>query len=247
MILGEVRICVETVKSILGRIDGGRILDVATGDGAFIDLLTGNLKSYDTIVGIDTDVEAIEASAAQKANAKVSYRRMSGEAIDYPDGCFDTVSLSNSLHHLANIDRTIAEMLRVLRKGGTIIINELYIDGQNEKQMTHMLFHHFQADIDTLLGITHGKTFHKREILDIVERSGIRDYVTVEHENEAYNTYVNFDGVAQRYKNFLDKIAGYPEYDAMKARYDSLLERLRTVGIAFTSQLMVVAKKSDCL
>lgn len=71
----------KTIDNILGEIDGGRVLDVATGDGAFIDLLINNLKSYDEVVGIDVDNEAIKASIGNNNNTKVSYRDMSGESM----------------------------------------------------------------------------------------------------------------------------------------------------------------------
>ncbi|MCL2773499.1 MAG: class I SAM-dependent methyltransferase [Oscillospiraceae bacterium] len=237
----------NTIKNILGEIIGGKILDVATGDGSFIDLLTNNLKSYDEVIGIDVDEEAIKSSSAGNTNEKVAYRIMSGDNIDYPDGYFDTVSLSNSLHHLCNIDKTISEMLRVLRPNDTIIINELFSDNQNEKQLTHMYFHQFQADIETMLGITHNKTFSKQEIFNIVERNGIRHYSTAIYENESFNKHVNPNMFAERYRKVLEKITGCSEYDKMKAVYDSLVERLYNVGVEFTSQILIVANKSGCV
>jgi len=37
----------------LGTLPGGRVLDVATGEGAFVVKLVGNLESYTEIIGID--------------------------------------------------------------------------------------------------------------------------------------------------------------------------------------------------
>ena len=157
---------------------------------------------------------------------------------------FDTVAISNSLHHLGDIDKTISEMLRVLKPNGKIIINELICDNQNEKQLTHVYLHHLHADIETILGITHNKTLSKQEIFDIAERNGIKNYSAAVHENEFFNTHVNLDRFSTRYKNILEKISDYPEYDKMKAIFNSLIERLYTVGVEFTSQILIVADKN---
>ncbi len=38
----------------LGSISGGRVLDVGTGKGGFIDILMSTLKDYESIIGIDS-------------------------------------------------------------------------------------------------------------------------------------------------------------------------------------------------
>ena len=43
----------STLRQALGGISGGRVLDVATGEGNFIQTLVQNLKSYVEIIGID--------------------------------------------------------------------------------------------------------------------------------------------------------------------------------------------------
>jgi ubiquinone/menaquinone biosynthesis C-methylase UbiE len=43
----------STFRQALGGISCGRVLEVATGEGGFIQTLAENLKSYVEIVGID--------------------------------------------------------------------------------------------------------------------------------------------------------------------------------------------------
>jgi ubiquinone/menaquinone biosynthesis C-methylase UbiE len=53
----------------LGGIPGGRVLDVATGSGDFINTLMKMLKSYDGFVGVDISVKDLE-SAKKRFKAK---------------------------------------------------------------------------------------------------------------------------------------------------------------------------------
>ncbi len=158
----------------LGAISAGRVLDVATARGGFIDTLIKTLKAYDSFVGIDyypsheskKDMESAEKRFAGKA---VQFLQMNAENLQFEDESFDTVCISHSLHHLASIDKVMAEMKRVLKKGGNFILQELYCDGeQTEAQKVDELVHEWDARIDSLLGITHNKTLTRQEIRDVV-------------------------------------------------------------------------------
>ena len=52
----------NVMDSVLSGIDGGRVLDVATYEGNFVQILMSNLKSFAGIVGIDIHVRAIETA-----------------------------------------------------------------------------------------------------------------------------------------------------------------------------------------
>jgi SAM-dependent methyltransferase len=171
-----------------GRRDGGR---------AFIHLLTHNLKDFTEIIGIDCDAAALEAAKKSFHDDRIAFALTPESRIPYEDGSFDTVCLSNSLHHLADIGRSLGEMLRVLKPGSLMIINELYRDGQNEKQLTHVFLHHLQAEVDRVLGIPHNMTFEKQEILEIAGKLGLMNMDAFVHENELFNTYVQIDRFAR--------------------------------------------------
>ena len=159
----------------LRSISAGKVLDVATARGGFIDTLIKTLKAYDSFVGIDywpsdeseKDVESAKKRFEGKA---VQFFQMNAENLGFEDGSFDTVCISYALHHLASIDRVITEMKRVLKKGGNFILQEAYCDGeQTEAQKAEELEHEWSARIDSLLGITHNKTLTRQEISDIAD------------------------------------------------------------------------------
>ncbi len=138
-----------------------KILDIATGSGGFVHLLTSEFDDYNTIIGIDNNSKSIEMASKYFTDERVKFENMDAKSLDFEKGQFDVVSLSNSLHHFSNIDVIIGEMERVLKPGGILIFNEMYKDNQDAKQMTHVLMHHFWADIDKKLGLPHNETFKR--------------------------------------------------------------------------------------
>lgn len=232
------------LKEKLGNISGGKVLDVATGDGTFINLLVNHLKDYSEVIGIDTDQELIEFNKKNYNNNKITFDYMSGDALSYDDASFDTVSISNSLHHLKNINQTLGEMYRVLKPGGLFIINEIFCDNQNEKQLTHVYFHHLQAEVDTLQGILHNKTFHQQEIMKIAESIGLKSIDAFVHENVMFNQHVRTDLFAERYQVIIDRIKEFPEYPKYRLELENLITRLQNIGVEFASQLMLVGRKA---
>ncbi len=222
---------------------GGKILDVATGDGTFINLLTSHLKDYSEVVGIDTDQEILELAKKQCTNDKVTFDYMSGDSLRFEDASFDTVSISNSLHHLGDIRKTLDEMYRVLKPGGLFIINEILCDNQNEKQLTHVYFHHLQAEVDTLQGMLHNKTFSKQRVIDIAESIGLKGIEAFVYDNEMFNRYVRIDMFANRYSAAVERMKEHPEYPKYRLELEKLIARLQEVGVEFAAQLMFIGLK----
>jgi len=165
----------------LGLVSGGRILDVATAGGGFIDTLMKTLKDYDSFIGIDycpsPESEKQMESAKKRFEGKpVQFFRMNAENLRFEDGSFDTVCISHSLHHLANMGKVLAEMKRVVKKGGNFILQEVYCDGdQTEAQKADELEHAWEARIDSLLGVTHNKTLTRQRIIDIASSLKLRE------------------------------------------------------------------------
>lgn len=123
---------------------GGVILDMATGRGGFIPYLQVMLPRYDYIIGIDISAAEIDnVRRLYGTNSEIKFAFIDGAALAAKTGSFDTVSITNSRHHLRDIEQTMTEMKRVLRLGGMFLIFEMFNDNQNEKQMSHVLAHHW--------------------------------------------------------------------------------------------------------
>jgi ubiquinone/menaquinone biosynthesis C-methylase UbiE len=248
----------------LGAISGGRILDVATGNGAFIDTLMKTLKEYDSFVGIDyrpsaTSRQEMESAKKRFEGMPVRFFEMNAENLKFEDGAFDTVCISYSLHHLADIDAVLTEMKRVLRTGGNFMLQEVYCDGdQTEAQKADRLQHEWGARIDSLLGITHNKTFTKQRIMNIVNGLELKDlevydsthsvdclFCERKHEcedpkNQAtyYNSIKEIDDTMRRIEDSSD-----PEIrNQLKEEGERIKETIAKSGLASASYVLAIGK-----
>src|SRR4030042_393167 len=160
----------ETAEDALGKLTGGYVLGVATGGGGFVNFLMENLKDYLEITGIDCNEKPLEAARKSYSQANIHFMRMDAARMDFPDGRFDTVCISNSLHHMSDLPRVLTEMKRVCKPGGHFIIAEMYQDGQCETQLTHVMLHHWWAAVDTAEGIIHHETFTRQQVVELHQR-----------------------------------------------------------------------------
>ena len=164
------------ISQVLGGLNGGRVLDVGTGDGELIAVLIEFLGDYSDFTGIDLDPEKLEKARDRLEGKPVHFLEMDGGDMAFDDGTFDTVCISHSLHHLDQAEVVMAEMLRVLRPGGTFLLQEMFSDGeQSPSQAMHIRIHHWSARVDTLLGTFHRRTYSRVELLSIVDLLELRD------------------------------------------------------------------------
>jgi ubiquinone/menaquinone biosynthesis C-methylase UbiE len=80
------------IRAKLGSISGGRVLDVATGSGDFVDTLMKALKDYDCFVGIDISKEDLESAEKRFRDRPVRLMEMNAESLQCDDNSFGTVS-----------------------------------------------------------------------------------------------------------------------------------------------------------
>jgi len=227
---------------LIGQVSGGRVLDVATGNGGFIHFLLEGMRDYEEILGIDTKEGIESVFAEQFAGKPIHYQQMDAAQMEFEDASFDTVCISNSLHHMPDVSRTLSEMLRVLKRGGTFIVSEMYRDNQTETQMTHVHLHHWWAAVDQTQGIFHGETFRRDEIIEMVAGLGLkkmRVQDVVEPEDDPHNPEIlaQIDPVIERY---IERTNGHPD---LQIRGKELRQRLKEIGFDGATTLFIVGNK----
>ena len=118
------RFAVNLVKSPAD----GCILDIATGTGDMALEIAATTPSSVSIVGIDFCKEMIEIAAVKTERSKyaerISYAIAPCEAIPFPDGFFDSVTIAFGIRNLDNRIQGLREMYRILKTGGRVIILE---------------------------------------------------------------------------------------------------------------------------
>jgi SAM-dependent methyltransferase len=226
-------------KDLIGHVPGGRVLDVATGSGGFIHFLLDGLKDYTEITGIDTNERAAAAFAeAFKEKPGVRFEKMDAEHLAFSDGSFDTVSIANSLHHFDHPQAVLAEMKRVLRPGGHLILAEMYRDGQTETQMIHVLLHHWWAAIDRAIGVVHNETFCRADILAMLagwKGLEIHDLSETDEDPKAAEILNELDAIINRY---IQRAEGHPY---LQAQGEELRKRVHEIGFHGAASLLIVA------
>jgi SAM-dependent methyltransferase len=94
----------------------GRHLDLGVGDGAFATALAAGTRLM--VVGADAHPGYLRALRDRSALPLVRVR----EPLPFADGSFDSVSALDSLEHTPDDGRTLAELARVLRPGGLLVL-----------------------------------------------------------------------------------------------------------------------------
>jgi len=229
-------------KDLIGQVSGGRVLDVATGNGGFIHFLLEGLRDYEEILGIDTKDGIESVFAEQFAGKPIHYQQMDAAQMEFEDTSFNTVCISNSLHHMPDVSRTLSEMMRVLKPGGTFIVSEMYRDNQTETQMTHVHLHHWWATVDQTQGIFHGETFRRDEIIELVVSLGLKEMRVqdvFEPEDDPHNPEIlaQIDPVIERY---IERANGHPD---LQIRGKELRQRLKEIGFDGATTLFIVGNK----
>lgn len=109
-------------RELLG-VGFGRALDIGCGEGKFT---RGIAAFIPDVAGVDVKEKSIAKAKAlaQSERVNVDFRVESGEKLPWADGHFDVVMFSNSLHHMPDPAKAIAEAARVLRRGGLLYVME---------------------------------------------------------------------------------------------------------------------------
>jgi SAM-dependent methyltransferase len=93
---------------------GRRVLDLGCRDGA----LSHAYAEGNSLVGVDADREAL--AEAEKLGLETRWADLD-EPLPFEDASFDVVVAGELLEHLRDPRRVVAEILRVLRPGGTFV------------------------------------------------------------------------------------------------------------------------------
>ena len=119
------RMRVSAVVGSLGARPRERILEVGCGAGNL-------LKAVPAGILHGTDLSTFVLGKARRLlSGRATLTRSAGEGLPYRDACFDKVYCSEVLEHLAGPVRAVAEMARVLKPGGVLVLsvpNEDWVD-----------------------------------------------------------------------------------------------------------------------
>lgn len=105
---------------------GARVLDVGCGTGDDVRAMADLVGPSGRAVGVDNSVAMI-AEAQRRAGPRASAEFQVAEAVTLPyaDDHFDATRADRSLMHIPESRRALAEMVRVTRPGGRVVVFEV--------------------------------------------------------------------------------------------------------------------------
>jgi demethylmenaquinone methyltransferase/2-methoxy-6-polyprenyl-1,4-benzoquinol methylase len=104
-----------------------QMLDIATGTGDMAIIACKMLKP-EKIIGIDISDQMLEIGKKkvekEQLVGKIQLQQGDSETINFAENTFDAVTVAFGVRNFENLDKGLAEMLRVLKPGGRLLILE---------------------------------------------------------------------------------------------------------------------------
>jgi len=128
VVAADERDLLPLLRAVLAGTTAPRVLDVATGTGRVPLLLAcqtwfdGHVDAVDIAPAMLTRARAKIAAAG--ASDRVALHEGHAGALPWPDGAFDMVTSLEALEFFPRPRRALAEMARVLRPGGTLVVSK---------------------------------------------------------------------------------------------------------------------------
>ena len=167
---GIYELCKEDYPYIAGELareDYEELLDCGCGTGPMISLLYENdpTKHY---TGIDITPRMIEVANA-KALSGVRFVVGDCENLPFDDNSFDAVICSNSFHHYPNPQLFFNSVMRVLRPGGRLILQDY-----TASKAVLWLMNHTEMPLSNLFGHGDVAAYSLDDIRAFCDRAGLK-------------------------------------------------------------------------
>jgi SAM-dependent methyltransferase len=139
-----------------------RALDVGTGAGALALALAPLVRE---VVGLDPVPELLELARA-RARPNTEFVAGDGEALPFPDASFDLAATHRTLHHVAQPERVVAELARVTRPGGRVlVVDQLAPDDATAAAVLH--------EFETVRDPSHTRLLTDGELRELFAANGL--------------------------------------------------------------------------
>jgi arsenite methyltransferase len=111
------------VHEALGAAPGERVLDAGCGPGFYVAEILERVGPSGSVVGVDASAPMLAVAAKRcEGHANVDFHEGDVTALPVPDSSFDRVLSVQVLEYVSDIPAALAELRRVLRTGGRVLI-----------------------------------------------------------------------------------------------------------------------------
>ena len=155
---------------------GEHVLDIGAGTGRLAEFVASLVGSQGRVIGIDPLESRIEIARLRQSNTLTFETGRAEDLSRFRDGEFDAVYLNSVFHWIAEKDRTLREVHRVLKPGGRLGLN---IQDPSKPHQSRVLLRTAIAQVglgdrhresNPVLGATH------EQLKDLFAAAGFVDY-----------------------------------------------------------------------
>lgn len=118
----------EASLALLGPAAGARVLDVGCGTGVDVVALQAAVATG-TAVGVDSSRSALTVARGRALESGAAFVQADMAALPFATGCFDGTRADRVVQHAVQPDVAVAELVRVTRPGGAVVITEATVVG----------------------------------------------------------------------------------------------------------------------
>jgi SAM-dependent methyltransferase len=164
------------LRAAAGATAETRVLDVACGPGIVSCALA---KEAAHVTGVDLTPAMIDQARARQLSAgleAMDWQVGDATALPFPDESFDLVVTRYSLHHIPEPARALAEMRRVCRRGGRILVADATPAPEVRQAYDQM---------ETLRDPSHASALTQAELRGLGREAGLTERVVDFHRLEA--------------------------------------------------------------
>ena len=151
---------------LVSRLRTAVAIDIACGPGTFTRPLARRVRQA---IGVDLTpamIEKARAEAKRENIGNIEFVCSDVSALPFPDGTAGIVSCGYAVHHMLEPARALAEMVRVLRHGGRLVINDIIVEEGCDGTL--------QNTIERLRDPSHTTTLSLAEFRQLFHSAGLR-------------------------------------------------------------------------
>ena len=140
------------------HIQGGRILDLASGEGYGADLLA---RPGRDVVGIELDADSVQHATSKYGRENLRFE--TGSMLDlsrFEPASFDAITCFEALEHVVEHDELLAEIDRVLTPDGVLLISTPDRHVHTEHMHQSNPYHVRELDTEELLTLLRSRLHH---------------------------------------------------------------------------------------
>lgn len=192
---------ISRYNAVIGICKGKVVADIASGTGYGSKMIAGVAKS---VIGVDYSKEAVEYASEKYSAENLKYVVADATNTGIEDSSIDVVISLETIEHLPNPDKFIAEVKRILKKDGVFIVstpnddefmdgNEFHIHEFEFKELKKLIDRNFKYRDYYFQGSWFATGIYNEESFTRAGRSELVSYKTFPQDS---NTAIYFLAVA---------------------------------------------------